>query len=252
MSKFDCFSDIITTSDSVANYVLMARIPQWETGTLTQGAKYHLKFVELSSNMFSTDIKIFTSNSAKQIYAWYTEYTPKLRVIINDDGDTWGVYVKPTGLYGVPIAMQIVAAQNPANIIPVNGMKPIYAQSGLANQVSIGVEMNYCKHTHITLGSDPNAAAATLVQSPARLRYNYTCSYNASTASLAAICPDNLQGTWLVTYVEGSATNDNQAWQTWESIVNGVYYKYIRYKSDTSAWGAFINTTYPNANGVSF
>ena len=239
-AKFDCFSDVIGTSDSVANYVLMAKIPKWTSGTLTQGCKYQLKFVELSSNMFSTDIKIFTANSVAQIYAWYTEYTPKLRVIINDDGDAWGVYVKPTGLYTVPIGMQIVYAQNPANIIPVNGMKPIYTQTALTSPVNIGVEMNYCKHTHITLGSDPNSGAASLIQSPARLRYNYTCSYNASNSTLAAICPDNLQGVWLITYIEGSATNDNQAWQTWESIINGTYHKYIRYKADTSAWGSFI------------
>lgn len=240
MSKFDCFSDVITTTDNVNLYVLMARIPKWKSGTLTHGAKYHLKFVELSPSMFSTDIKIFTSNSSTVIQAWYTEYTPKLRVILNDESDYWGVYVKPTGLYTVPIGMQIVAAQNPANIVVINGMKPIYSESNLSSQIPIGIEMNYCKHTHITLGSDSNTGAANLITSPARLRYNYTCSYNATTSTLAQICPDNLQGTWLITYVEGSATNDNQAWQTWESIINGIYHKYIRYKADTSAWGNFV------------
>lgn len=240
MSKFDCLSDVITTADSVSNYVLMARIPMWKSGTLTHGAKYHLRFVELSSNMFSTDIKIFTSNSSAVIYAWYTGNTPKLRVIINNETDYWGVYVKPTGLYTVPIGMKIIEAQNPANIIPINGMKPIYAENTLSSPVTIGVEMNYCKETHITLGSDPNTGASNLITSPSRLRYNYTCSYNANNSTLAQICPDNLQGVWLITYIEGSATNDNQAWQTWESIISGVYHKYIRYKADTSAWGDFI------------
>lgn len=232
MNYYDCKTVPITTDFDNSLYCQLASIPKYKNdGVYTQGHKFILRFDETSVDFRSTTIRIFTSNSSNKICAWYSDIEPELNVIINDDGNKWGIYVRPSGLYSVPIGMQILSSENPATLELVDGDYPRFSIDSFTNKVDIKPKFMYIKRNNVIMGND----IKKFITNTNNVGVNYDVMYDSSEGT--DICPNNEIGIWYISYKEGLSEN---ALQYWTMIKDSTVYKYVRSKIDNQKWGNFL------------
>jgi hypothetical protein len=229
----------VTDSGTLANYSNVLDIPKKKT--IDKAAVYAMvNIIERNAlGVFLQTKLLLIRDDSGNAKAYYLN-VPEVDVLISTaNADYIKVYAKAKNQFSV-ILVTVDYVNGPGYLIPRFGLFDTTAGS-ITSLVTIGYNLG----GNTLKNMDGEAAAKAFVSQTTPILYEYTLQVNSYTDQTGTPSPTIYAG-WEVTYKPVFFSGSfSQAIQTWEAIVSGVYYKYVRRLGTSGGWGAFIGVHVP-------
>jgi hypothetical protein len=225
----------ISTAETLANYANILDIPKKKTIDSTQKIYAILRFMENNSfgDFNTTDLYIVRDDDGN-LKPYYLGGSFIDVIVSSSDSNYYKIYVKATKEWS-SISAAVIYNNMTGVLIPKYNAFDTPA-ANITNKITVKMKRNLADEM------TGEADSLTFVTQTTLLNYPYTVIYNAYSGTNQTNSPNPaLSASWNVSYEpifwSGSFS---RAYQYWETITGGVYYKYVRTLSSAGVWSAFI------------